>query len=348
MTIRQAAAALLVLLAAAGCRAERSSADRRAQPGPIRLGYFPNVTHAPAIVGIRLGLFAAALGPGVTLEPKLFNAGPEAVEALFSGALDVAYIGPNPAINAYVQSEGAAIRIIAGATSGGASLVVRPGISSAAQLRGTRLATPQLGNTQDVALRAWLARQGLSATREGGGDVAIVPQPNAQTLETFRAGQIDGAWVPEPWASRLVLEGGGVVLVDERTLWPGGQFVTTQLVVRTEFLRDHADRVARLLRGHVRAVEYLNDDPTVARSVVNLGLAALTGRPLEDSVLARAWGNLSFTVDPLAASLHQSARAAQQAGLLGEGSLDGIHDLGPLNDVLVMSGRPRVTLPSTP
>jgi NitT/TauT family transport system substrate-binding protein len=191
-----------------------------AAPPVLRLGYFANVTHAPAIWR-RAGLPAEALGPGVKLELRTFNAGPEAVEAIFSDALDISYIGPNPAINAFAQSGGEAIRIVAGATSGGAALVVNPKISAPAQLKGTRLATPQRGNTQDVALRAWLAENGLASDLEGGGDVSILPQANAQTLETFRAGEIQGAWVPEPWATRLVLEGGGSVLVDERTLWPG-------------------------------------------------------------------------------------------------------------------------------
>jgi NitT/TauT family transport system substrate-binding protein len=336
-----AAAGLLALLASAGCRGEQRA-------GVVRLGYFPNLTHAPAIAGLREGFFGSELEPGVTLESRVFNAGPEAVEALFTGALDIAYLGPNPAINAFVQSQGQAIRIIAGATSGGVSLVVKPEITAPDRLRGTRLATPQLGNTQDVALRTWLARQGLTATRDGGGDVAIVPQPNAQTLETFRAGQIDGAWVPEPWASRLVLEGGGTVLVDERLLWPGGQFVTTLVVVRTAFLREQPGLVARLLRGHVHAVDFLNGEAARGRTVVNEGLAALTGRALGDSVLTRAWGNLAFTVDPLAASLQASARAAQQAGLLREGSLAGIYDLAPLNSVLAAAGRPRLADPATP
>ena len=346
MSLRQlAAASLFALLATGGCQPEPRSPGRRvAQPGMLRLGYFANLTHAPAIAGLRESLFVAELGPGITLETRVFNAGPEAVEALFSDALDAAYIGPNPAINAHLQSSGQAIRIIAGATSGGASLVVKPRITTPAQLRGARLATPQLGNTQDVALRAWLRSSGLNSTREGGGDVAILPQPNAQIFETFRSGQIDGAWVPEPWASRLVLEAEGSVLVDERTLWPGGQFVTTQLVVSTVFLREHPDRVMRLLRGHMRAVDFLNADAARARTVVNEGIAALTGRPLSDSVLARAWGNLAFTLDPLPASLQASARAAVEAGLLRAGSLEGIYDLATLNDLLGMAGKPRITL----
>ena len=219
------------------------------------------MTHAPALVGVGTGIFAEALGDGVTLETSYFNAGPEAVEALFAEAIDATFIGPNPAINAYAQSDGEAIRIIGGSTSGGAFLVVRPGITSTQDLVGATLATPQLGNTQDVALRAWLLAQGLTFDVAGGGDVSILPQSNADTLTAFQAGDIDGAWVPEPWATRLIQEGGGVVFVDERDLWPDGLYVTTHLIVRTEFLEENPDIVESLLRGLIEAVELRQRQP---------------------------------------------------------------------------------------
>jgi NitT/TauT family transport system substrate-binding protein len=312
-------------------------------PAVVRLGYFANVTHAPAIVGLEQGWFAEALGADVKLETRTFNAGPEAVEALFSGALDLTYIGPNPAINAFAQSEGQAIRIVAGATSGGAALVVQPSITKPADLAGKKLATPQLGNTQDVALRAWLKEQGLTANLEGGGDVAILPQANAQTLETFRSGEIQGAWVPEPWATRLVLEGGGTVLVDERSLWPEGRFVTTHVVVRTKFLEEHPDLVAAVLRGHVRAVDFLNAEPAQAREIVNAGIAKLVGKALPAAVIEGAWPKLHFTVDPIAASLRKSAEDATAVGLLDPVQLDGIYALVPLNEILAAAGKPPVS-----
>jgi NitT/TauT family transport system substrate-binding protein len=318
------------------------ASDVEGAPAVVRLGYFANVTHAPAIVAMEQGWFAEALGAGVALEPRTFNAGPEAVEALFSEALDVTYIGPNPAINAFAQSEGQAIRIVAGATSGGAALVVQPAITKPAELAGRKLASPQLGNTQDVALRAWLKTQGLSANLEGGGDVAIVPQANAQTLETFRAGEIQGAWVPEPWATRLVLEGGGAVLVDERSLWPDGRFVTTHVVVRTQFLEQHPELVAAVLRAHVRAVDFTNAEPATAREIVNAGIAKITGKPLPAAVIDGAWEKLSFTVDPIAASLRKSAEDATAVGLLDPVKLDGIYALGPLNEILAAAGKPPV------
>ena len=335
---RSPVVAALAVAALAACGGGGSESG----PVTVRLGYFANVTHAPAIVGLRNGIFAQELGSNVALTTNVFNAGPEAVEALFSEAIDITYIGPSPAINAYARSNGEAVRVIAGAASGGASLVVQPGITSAAQLRGKRLGTPQLGNTQDVALRAWLRQQGLSTNLEGGGDVSVVPQSNAQSLETFRAGQIQGAWVPEPWAARMVIEGGATVLVDERTLWPGGRFITTLVLVRTAFLRDHPDVVARFLRGHLRAIDWTNAEPAAARDTVNAGIAAVVGRSLPPAVLERAWGTLAFTADPIASSLHLSAQHAVEVGLLQPVQLTGIFDLAPLNAMLTAANRPAI------
>ena len=310
-------------------------------PTTVRLGYFPNVTHATALVGIQSGIFKSALGPN-SLTLQTFNAGPAAVEALFSGALDATYIGPNPAINAFVQSGGDAIRIISGATSGGALLVVKPSITAPADLKGKKLASPQRGGTQDVAMRSWLKANNLKADLEGGGDVSIVPQDNAQTLETFRSGQIDGAWVPEPWATRLVQEGGGRVLVDERTLWPEGRFVTTHLVVRTKFLKDHPDAVRRLVEGQVQANDMVNTNPTEAQRLVNQGIAAATGKGIADPVLQASWKNLEFTNDPIASSLTVFADHAHEIGLLGKVNLKGIYDLSILNQVLKTSNQSEV------
>jgi NitT/TauT family transport system substrate-binding protein len=310
-------------------------------PTTVRLGYFPNVTHATAIVGVESGIFKSALGAN-TLETKTFNAGPAAVEALFSGALDATYIGPNPTINAHVQSGGEAVRIISGATSGGALLVVKPSINGPADLKGKKIASPQRGGTQDVALRYWLKSNNLKADLEGGGDVSIVPQENAQTLETFRSNQIDGAWVPEPWATRLVQEGGGKVLLDERTLWPEGKFVTTQLIVRTKFLKEHPDAVHKLVEGQVQANELVNANPAEAQRLVNQGITNLTGKGMADAVLQASWKNLEFTNDPIASSLTVSADHATAVGLLEKVNLKGIYDLSVLNSVLKTANQPEV------
>jgi len=308
-----------------------------AAPTTVRLAYFPNLTHGSAIVGVEKGIFAEKLGTN-TLETKLFNAGPDVVTAIFSGAIDAAYIGPNPAINAYAKSNGEAIRIVSGATSGGALLVVKPSINSAADLKGKKLATPQLGGTQDVAARNWLKKQGLATDPQGGGDVSVVPQENATTLESFKAGTIDAAWVPEPWATRLVLDGGGKVLVDEKTLWPKGEFVTTHLIVATKFLEEHPDAVRRLIEGQVAANDFIAKNPDEARKVINDGITKYTGKGIAQPVIEGAWKNLTFTNDPVASSLTASAKAAESLGLLQPTKLDGIYDLTLLNQVLQANG----------
>jgi len=306
----------------------------------LRLGYFPNVTHAPAIIGVDTGVFQEALGTTATLETSTFNAGTEAIEALFSGAIDASFIGPNPAINGYAQSEGAALRIVAGSTSGGASLVVREGIDSPEDLAGATLATPSLGNTQDVALRAWLLEQGYETDTSGGGDVKITPQENADTLAALQSGTLDGAWVPEPWATRLVLEGGGHVLIDEADLWPDGDFVTTHLIVSTEFLDEHPDAVKALIVGLGEAIDQAAADPAAAQLIVNDGIEAITTKRLGDETITGAWENLRFTLDPIAASLKESADDAVAVGLLEPVDLEspGIYDLTLLNEVLTDRG----------
>ena len=330
---------VLALTAACGDRGGTAPAGPAAT---LRLGYFANLTHAAAIIGLSRGFIAQELGP-TKLETQVFDAGPAAVEALFGGALDAAYIGPGPAINAFARSGGKAIRIIAGATSGGAQLVVRPGITTAADLRGKTLATPELGNTQDVALRAWLATQGLRSSVQGGGDVTITPTRNADTLSLVKAGKLDGAWVPEPWASRLVLEAGGKVLVDERDLWPAGRFVTTHLIVRTDYLQRHPQTVEALLRGHVAAVQWASEHPSEAKTTVQTAITSLTGKPLPPQVVDRAWQNLTVTVDPVAASLQRDADNAVAVGLSRPVDLHGIYDLSILNRILAQRGLPSVS-----
>ncbi|MDH5288583.1 MAG: ABC transporter substrate-binding protein [Acidimicrobiia bacterium] len=286
------------------------------------------------------GTFADALGAGIDLQPHTLNSGTEAIEALFSGAIDAAFVGPNPAINGFAQSGGEALRIVAGTTSGGAALVVRDGIDAPDDLIGTTLATPALGNTQDVALRSWLAGQGIDATTEGGGDVSVRPQENADTLTAFVDGAIDGAWVPEPWATRLVLEGGGHVLVDEATLWEGGRFVTTQLVVAASYLEDHPALVRALIAGLLDSIDTVNADPAAAQAAVNDGIEAITGKRLADATLAGAWAKLTFTPDPVPGSLEGSKEHAVAIDLLEPVDLSAIYDLTLLNQELSDRGQP--------
>lgn len=302
----------------------------------LRVGYFPNITHAQALIGLARGDFAEALGPQVHIEPIQFNAGPSVIEALFAGEIDLSYIGPNPAINGYVQSDGEALRIIAGATSGGAAFIVREesGLRTPADLHGRTLATPQLGNTQDVALRNYLISQGLD-TVERGGDVAVVPTENSQILTLFRLGQIDGAWVPEPWASRLIVEGGGELFLDERDLWPQGDFVTAHLIASPSLLEQHPDIVRNWLTAHVDVTEWAVAHPKDAQEVLNAEIERLTGKPLESQVLEDAWSRMRPTWDPISSSLVASAEAAYHAGFLKEEpDLSGIYDLTLLNEVL--------------
>ncbi|MFD0685121.1 ABC transporter substrate-binding protein [Actinomadura fibrosa] len=340
---RIAAAALAVLASAGTLSAcgDDDGGDKSGAPTQLKLGYFPNITHATALVGVQKGIFAKHLGTA----PKTatFNAGPAAVEALFSGAIDATFVGPNPSINAWSKSHGKAVHIISGAASGGVALVVKPGINGVQDLKGKKIATPQLGNTQDVAVRYWLKKNGLTANKDGSGDVKIVPQDNAQTLQTFAQGEIDGAWVPEPYASRLILENKGKKLLDEKTLWPNGKFVITNLLVSQEFEKKHPDVVKKLLEGVVEATDYINKNQAEAKTVVNDALTKLSGKPLKQDVLDSAFKEIEFTTDPVASSLTQGAAHAEEIGLLQKTDLNGIYNLAALNDVLKASGKAQVS-----
>jgi len=333
--MRYLAIFLLLACGVLGCGGDR------AKPVPpagsvVRVGYFATPMHAQALVGIARGDFASALGARVKIESTVFNAGPSAIEAIFANRIDLAYVGPNPAINGYVQSRGRALRIVAGAMSGGASLVVRgdAGIESPEQLDGKRIATPQLGNTQDVALRAFIAGHGLKP-KENGGTVDITPTPSAEILELVKSKQLDGAWVPEPWASRLVVEEGCRVLVDERDLWPGGDFVTAQVIVRTDYLAAHSEIVRAWIDAHVRITNWLVANPTDAKHVINIELTKLNGKPLTTEVMDAAWSHMRPTVDPIQSSLAACASSAYAAGFLRrKPDLAGIYDLNLLDDVI--------------
>src|SRR5215510_13070088 len=283
-----AGVATLTLLAA-GCASSATGASGSGSgPVVLRLGFLANITHEPALIGIAKGYFTKALGKNVTLKTSVFSSGTEETTAILAGQLDAAYVGPNPAINAWQKSNGTAIKIVSGAASGGASLVVKGGISSAAQLKGKSLATPSLGNTQDVAARFWLKQHGLTTTPTGGGDVAIKPvKPNSAAVLEFKSGQIDGGWEPEPYATQMVLDG-GKRLVNEASLWPGGKFVTTNLVVTQSFLSAHPSAVNGLLKGQIQTNSYINANGSAAASAANAELARTLGKGLKQDVLAAA------------------------------------------------------------
>jgi len=303
----------------------------------IRVGAFPNITHAQAMVGKANGWFDKAMGPTVKIQWTSFNAGPSAIEALFAGAIDMTYVGPNPAINGYVRSNGEALRVVAGAASGGASLIVRndAGIQGPQDFHGKRVASPQFGNTQDVALRNWLKKNGLK-TNDKGGDVQILPMANPDQLTLFLKKDLDAAWAPEPWATRLVHEGNGKLLVDERSLWPNGQFVIGLLVVNTKFLKAHPDLVKNWIRAHIELTDWINAHPAEAKKLLNEQIQHETNKALAADVLNEAFSRLQPTYDPLHTALNTAAQQAFEDGFLGRQmpDLSGLYDLTLLNEIL--------------
>ncbi len=316
--------------------AKKLSADQ------VRIGYFPNLTHATALVGLREGFFQRELG-GTRIKPYTFDAGPAEIEALNAGSIDIGWIGPSPAINGYTKSGGTDLRIISGSASGGVKLVVDPKkIKTVDDVKGKKIATPQLGNTQDVALLHWIASKGWKVDPQSGkGDVSVVRTDNRITPDAFRNGSVDGAWVPEPTASKLVAEG-GKVLLDESALWPGGKFVITNVIVSQKFLAKHPDVVEAVLRGSVRTNAWIGANSARAEADANAALKELTQKALPADVIDPAWRSLRMLDDPLAATARSEALHAASAGLLASPRLDGIYDLTLLNKVLREEGGPTV------
>lgn len=308
----------------------------------IRVGAFPNVTHAQAMVGKANGWFDKAMGSEVKIQWTSFNAGPSAIEALFAGAIDLTYVGPNPAINGYVRSNGEAVRVIAGAASGGASLIVRndAGINKPEDFHGKRVASPQFGNTQDVALRNWLKRNGLK-TNDKGGDVEIVPMANPDQLTLFLKKDLDAAWAPEPWATRLIHEGNGRLFLDERSLWTNGQFVIGLLVVNTKFLNAHPGLVKSWIRANVELTDWINSHQTEAKKLLNEQIQRETNKALPADMLDEAFSRMQVTYDPLHTALNSAAQQAFEDGFFGRQmpDLSKLYDLTLLNQVLAEKQR---------
>ncbi|MDQ3104566.1 MAG: ABC transporter substrate-binding protein [Actinomycetota bacterium] len=325
--------------------ASGSSGDSQAGEGvEVRLGYFPNLTHAPAIVGQDQGFVEDSVGViGATVKAQQFNSGTDTIEAIVSDQLDITYIGPSPALTGY-SADPDKVRLIAGATSGGAALVTNPDIASVDDLAGATIATPSLGNTQDVAARYHLQEQGLETTLEGGGDVELLPQDNPITIQAYRQGEIDGGWLPEPYLS-ILEQDGAEVLVNEADLWPDGEFVTTHVLVNTDFLAENPEVVDAFLQAHVESVDYVNENSEQARDEVAAFLNEATGEELEPEALASAWDRLTFTNDPLASTLFANAEHAEAVGLLDPiEDIEGIYDLDPLNAILEESGAKPVSI----
>jgi NitT/TauT family transport system substrate-binding protein len=337
-----AAGALLV----AGCSSGGSSSSSSAAGGTstgsgsapvtVRLGYLANITHAPALIAQKNGYFSKELGSAGTVKTSTFTSGTQETTAILAGQLDAAYVGPNPAINAWQKSNGTAIKVVSGVATGGASVVVKPSITSAAQLKGQSVASPSLGNTQDVAVRYWLKQQGLTTSTTGGGDVAIKPTaPNSAAVLEFKSGQIAGASEPAPYDVQMVQDGGKVLLSE-----PG---VTTVLMVTQSFLSAHPDVVNDLLRANLDALNYIKASPAKAEQAANDELAAYTGKPLSSKVLDPAFKEITFTADPDAKSLTEDAQQATSVGLLKAVNLNGIFDLAPLNSILTAADQPKVS-----
>ena len=312
----------------------------------VRLGYFPNVTHAQALYGIATGFYQRYLGAGITLDAKAFSAGPIALQALLSNQLDMIFVGPSPTLNGLTVAPDV-LRVIAGGASGGALFVIQPGLvlATSADYTGKKFATPLAGNTQDIALKHFLLTQGHKTLDQPGGDVDVINAANADILSSFKLGQIDGAWVPEPWATRLVREASGRVFLDERSLWPGGQFVTTQLVTTKRYLDAHrSDRLIRnFLDAQVSLTLLLQNATTAALGIVNDAIGNATGSRLADATIAEAFTHLNVTYDPIKTSLATYLTWAQELAFLPTGvSTNGLYDLTLLNDVLMTRGLPPV------
>jgi NitT/TauT family transport system substrate-binding protein len=307
----------------------------------LRIGYFPNINHAQAVIGLGRGDFQEVLD-GVKVKTQIFNAGPNVIEALNANAIDVAYVGPNPAINGYVQSEGCHPRIIAGAASGGAVFVARNdvGIDSVDDLADKKFASPQLGNTQDVALRKYLLDNGYKL---GSSGVEVLPIKNPDIVTQMIKKDIDGAWVPEPWGAKLVKEADARIFLDERDLWPDGEFVTAHIIVRTDYLQNSPETIRKLLEAHVDETNWIDENPDEAMQVFNAELERLTGKTIPEDEFREGFSRMTLTWDPIKDSLFQSADDAYEIGFFDESpDLSNIYDLTLLNEVLAEKGLPEI------
>jgi len=326
------------IIYSAGPSSTSSGIDTKPSNG-LRIGYFPNLNHAQALIGLETGSFQRALGDSIKIDSKMFSAGPSLIEALFANQIDVAYVGPNPTINGYVVSDGNGLKVISGAASGGAVFVVRneSGINSRKDLDNRIFASPQLGNTQDVALRKYIIESGFK-TKDNGGNVTVVQATPSDILTLFLKKQIDGAWVPEPWGARLVKEAGGRILVDERSLWPDGKFITANIIARSDYLKNNPDIIKKVLSANIDETIWLNKNKNTGIKLFNQALKNITGRTIQQDELTDAWSRLTFTYDPIKSSLLQSANSAYDLGFLAKGkerpNLSGLYDLTILNNIL--------------
>jgi NitT/TauT family transport system substrate-binding protein len=287
----------------------------------LRFGHFPNVTHAQGVIAHGLsrqnkGWFEQRLGPGVEIQWFTYNAGPSAMEAIFAGSLDLTYVGQGPALNAHLKSEGEEIRVISGAATGGAALVVRQdsAIKSAADFRGKTIATPQLGNTQDISCRAWLKAQGFRVTQTGG-EVKVLPVANADQLAAFQQKQVDAVWTVEPWVTRLLREGSGRVFLDDK------QVQTTWLVASSKFLNDHRDLAQKITAANAELTQWIQAHPAEAQAILATELKEETRAAIAPEAIAQAWQRITFTTAVSPELVSKAVQDAKDAGFL-RGSTD--------------------------
>lgn len=330
---------LTFALILSGCGDKSQAGDaatsKAKAPEHVRLGYFANLTHAQALIGVSRGDFQKAIG-NVPLKTSVFNAGPSAVEAFFAGELDITYIGPGPAVNAFVKSRGDAVRVVAGAAANGVAIVARKdsGIKTLADLKGKRVATPQFANTQDIAARIFVLQTLNDKPKTDGGTTDIQPIANADQLGLFKQGQLDASWAPEPWATRLIHEGNGVLIEEEKNLWPDKRFAITLVLVSKKFLDQYPETVENLLRVNAELTAFIKSNPDQAQVLVNEELKKLAGKAVAPDVLKEAFARIEFTTDPLESSVLKFAEWNQQLGFSKEKTdVKGLFDLTLLKKI---------------
>ena len=287
-----------------------------ADSNTIRFGHFPNVTHAQGVIAHALsrqgkGWFEERLGPGMKIEWYTYNAGPSAMEAIFARSIDVTYVGQGPALNAHFKSNGAEVRVISGAANAGAALVVRADspIKAPADFRGKKIATPQLGNTQDISCRAWMKKNGLNVTLTGG-DATIIPTANPDQLGLFQSGGVDAVWTVEPWVTRLEREAKGRVFLEDKDV------ITTWLVSSAAFLRDHRDLAKKIAEANVALTQWIRDHEAEAQTILIQELKEETKSDFAPEAVAQAWKRIKFTTDIPPNMIAQAVQDGKDAGFL--------------------------------
>ncbi len=320
LSVISAGVAGIVLVLAVGVSLSLSDESHE---NKLRIAYFPNIGHAIPIVGMEKGFFETSMGNETQIETRVFDSGPQAIESLFANSVDLAYVGPGPAINGFLNSENHNVKILAGAASGGASFIVHPEseINSASDFAGKKIAAPQIGNTQDVSLRHYLSENGLKSA-EKGGSVIIYNIPNPDIYTLFVKGDIDGAWVAEPWATILETELNGKRLFHEEELWPNQEFASVLLIANANYVETNPALIANLLASHKKTADWINENPEETRDVFNNFLNSHLGQSLSDDVVDIALSNLVITDDPLPDSIHSFAEKANTLGYLGRNGYD--------------------------